>query len=91
MKKYTLLIWYRYVVNGEQEKDFDIFEIEALGVHDAFKRICKRDFPNNSRIPFSYAINIEPYQWYKASWLNSGSRIEDCDKPLSNEFFKQLN
>lgn len=83
MIPYTLIIWYRYVSYGEQQKECDLFTIEALNVHDAFKKIKKRDFPDNRRIPISYAIYIEPLQWYKASWLISCVNPEHTDRPLS--------
>lgn len=51
---YKLLIWYRYTRNGEQEKESEVFEIEAHNVHDAFRRIKKIHFPDNRRIPISY-------------------------------------
>lgn len=83
MKEYSLLVWYRYVSFGEEEKDFDLFTVEALGIHDAFKKIKKIHFQGNSRIPTSYAINVKPYQWYKARWLVSCVRNEDTNKPFS--------
>lgn len=83
MIPYTLIIWYRYVSYGEQQKECDLFTIDALNVHDAFKKIKKRDFPDNRRIPTDYAINVEPLQWYKATWLISCVNSEHTDRPLS--------
>ena len=84
MITYTLLIWYRYTRYGEQQKEFDVFTIEALGVHDAFKKIKKRDFTDNRRIPTDYAINIEPLQWYKSNWLVSCVKPEHVNNPISD-------
>jgi hypothetical protein len=84
MLKFTLLIWYRYTRYGEQQKECDLFTIEALGVHDAFKKIKKRDFPDNRRIPTDYAINVEPVQWYKSTWLISCVKPEHVNNPISD-------
>lgn len=58
MKNYTIEVWYRSVVNGEQEKDFERFEIKAKNFEEASNKALE-DFKNPSNaIPFAVK-NIE--------------------------------
>jgi len=66
MINYTLTIWFRTVEFGEQRKDFEVYSIDALGVHDAFNRIEKIHFPNRSKIAVSYeymGATYKPFQY----------------------------
>lgn len=65
--KFKIRVWYRYVVGENQEKQFEDFFIESIGVHCAYKSIEKKHFENLSRIPFQYGQVIQGrvYQWYK--------------------------
>jgi len=66
MINYTLTIWFRFTEFGEQRKDFEVYSIDALGVHDAFNRIEKIHFPNRSKIAVSYeymGATYKPFQY----------------------------
>jgi hypothetical protein len=80
--KFKIRVWFRYAANGEQEKECEDFEVESLGIHDAFKKIQSRYFTSLSSIPFQYGqvINGTVYMWYKpfGSYMS-----EDYNKPLS--------
>jgi len=79
---FELRIWFRFMVNGDQEKDYEHYSIEALNVHEAFKLIKLDKFPTNAKIPISYAWVVEPKKEYKPSHVE----IEDINfqNPLSN-------
>lgn len=53
--KYKIEVWFRYVVNGEQEKDFEIHEVEADNEPQA-KRIALKNYDNRSVIPFKTEV-----------------------------------
>lgn len=57
MKKYLVTIWFRYVLNGEQEKDFEIIEVEAENESQAKRLACDK-FKNHSAIPYKSEITI---------------------------------
>lgn len=52
--EFELKVWFRFMVNGEQEKDFEHYKTEALNVHEAFKFIKQKHFNSQQRIPISY-------------------------------------
>ena len=79
---FELKIWFRY--NSGNDKDFEHYRVEALNVHEAFKKIKKNHFIRNRFIPISYEriINrITDGNVYKPSH----SEINDWnfEKPLS--------
>lgn len=53
--KYKIQVWFRYVVNGEQEKDFEIHEVESDNEPQA-KRIALKNYDNRSVIPFKTEV-----------------------------------
>lgn len=55
MKKYKIEVWYRFVSCGEQEKDFDIVEVEAKDESEA-KRKALENYKGLSLIPFKTEI-----------------------------------
>lgn len=61
MKKYEVLVWYRYHSFGELEKDFDVHNIEATDEQDAVNKASKL-YPNFKRIPFQYLIENVKYK-----------------------------
>jgi len=82
---YELRIWFRFMVNGDQEKDFEHYSIEALNVHEAFKLIKADKFKTNAIIPISYQrfINgVSDGNVYKPSHVE----MDDINfqNPLSN-------
>lgn len=56
LKKYEIRVWYRYVVKGEQQKDFEVHTIEAKNLNDAFIE-AKSYYTSLSVIPFKFECN----------------------------------
>ena len=56
MKKYKIQVWYNYIVAGEMENDFEIFEIEALSLESAKAAIHEKYFSSHTRIPFKFEL-----------------------------------
>jgi hypothetical protein len=56
-KIFKIAVWYRYVVFGEQEKDYDMHEVEALSLKEALKKSLEL-YPSRSKIPFSLECGI---------------------------------
>lgn len=52
---YNVIVWYRYVSNGEQEKDFEDHTIEAESAVQVLKFI-EELYEGSSKIPFSIEI-----------------------------------
>ena len=62
MKKlFELQVWYRYVIAGEQEKDFEFHNIEAFTIEDALKEVSKL-YQSFSRIPFAIYHNNQKFK-----------------------------
>lgn len=60
MKNYKVEVWYRYISYGEQEKDFEVFDVEAESEEEAIK-IALEEYKDQSKaiIPFrTYAEEI---------------------------------
>ena len=55
MKTYKIEVWYRFVVNGEQEKEFETFEIVSDSAENAVKEALSK-FKSHSAIPFKTEI-----------------------------------
>jgi len=53
MKKYRIEIWFRYVVSGEQEKDFEIIEVVAENFEEASDKALLKFKMIGNAIPFS--------------------------------------
>ena len=53
MKNYKIEVWFRYVVNGEQEKDFEIIEVEADNFEEASDKALLKFKMISNAIPFS--------------------------------------
>ena len=56
MKKYKIQVWYRFVTNGEIEKDFEIFEIDALSLEAAKSEITEKYFSSMRRIHYKFEL-----------------------------------
>ena len=56
MKNYKIQIWYRFVIDGEIEKDFEIFDVEALSLESAKATIHEKYFSSHTRIPFKFEL-----------------------------------
>jgi len=56
MKTFNVTVHFRFVVKGEQEKDFDVLEIEADNLLDAFLD-AKEQFKTKKYIPFQMECN----------------------------------
>lgn len=57
MRKFKIYVWYRYVIAGEQEKDYMDHEIEASNVREAMIK-AKDLYKSFSKIPFSIECGI---------------------------------
>jgi hypothetical protein len=55
MNEFNLIVWYRYMSNGEQEKDFKDFTIVAETLERA-KEIAIESFRMRSAIPFKVEL-----------------------------------
>ena len=55
MKTYKIEIWYRFVINGEQEKEFETFEIVSDTAENAVKEALN-NFKSHNAIPFKTEI-----------------------------------
>ena len=55
MKTYKIEVWYRFTVNGEQEKEFETFEIVSDTAENAVKEALSK-FKSNNAIPFKTEI-----------------------------------
>lgn len=76
-KLFEITVWFRYVVNGEQEKDFEVHSIEADDVQDAVNKASEL-YKSLSAIPFSYLHDGEkfaPTNFSKALLFNLTSPV----------------
>ena len=55
MKTYKIEVWYRYYANGEQEKEFETFEIVSDSAENAVKEALSK-FNSHTAIPFKTEI-----------------------------------
>lgn len=55
MKTYKIEVWYRFTVNGEQEKEFETFEIVSNTAENAVKEALSK-FKSKNAIPFKTEI-----------------------------------
>jgi len=58
MKTYSVMVWYRYVSNGEQEKEFEIHEVKAISPKSAIKKAVN-EYKGLRQLPFSSQIIIK--------------------------------
>ena len=82
---FELRVWFRYMVAGEQEKDFFHYEVDALNVHEAFKFIKQKYFKTQKCIPISYERIINGKsdgKVYKPSHVDRND--VNFEKPISN-------
>lgn len=61
LDEFEITVWFRYVIAGEQEKEYDIHKIAAVDVQDAVNK-AKLLYPSRARIPFAYYHNKIKYQ-----------------------------
>lgn len=55
MKNYKIQVWYRYYASGEQEQEFEIFDIISDTAENAVKQALS-NFQSNNQIPFKTEI-----------------------------------
>ena len=79
-KLFEITVWYRYVIAGEQEKDFEVHEIEAVDVQDAVNKAS--DMYNTHRaIPFAFYegnnkdVKLKPNNFSKEYLFNLTSPL----------------
>jgi hypothetical protein len=56
MKTFEIEVWYRYVINGEQEKEHEFHTVEAVNLLDALL-LVQELYKNKRAKPFSYYYN----------------------------------
>lgn len=61
MKIFKVTVWYRFMIGEEQEKDFNVHNIEAIDEQDAVNKASNL-YPNFKRIAFQYLIENIKYQ-----------------------------
>lgn len=54
LKKFKVLVWFRYISNGEQEQDFDTFYTNAYTSEHAKANVTEQHFKTKSVIPFKF-------------------------------------
>lgn len=59
-QNFEIIVWYRFVVSGEQEKDFEVHNIEAETVQEAVNKSADL-YNTHKAIPFGYYHNGEKY------------------------------
>ncbi len=57
-QQFIVTVWYRYVIAGEQEKDFDVHTVSATDEKEAAKFACQL-YAGLKVIPFGFYINNE--------------------------------
>jgi hypothetical protein len=72
MKKFEIVVWWRFVYCGEVEKDFQCFVIDALNLQEAVNK-CSEKFTSHSRIPFGY------YEFEKENVKLTPQKINDSN------------
>lgn len=60
-QKFEITVWFRYISNGEQEKDFEIHEIEAVNIQEAVDN-ASGIYNSFKTIPFMYLFENEKYK-----------------------------
>ncbi len=60
-KLIELQVWFRYVVCGEQEKDFEVHSIESVSIEEAIIEVTKL-YPSSRRIPFAIYHNEQKFK-----------------------------
>ena len=58
LPEYEIEVWYRYVVNGQQEKDFDIHKIKVITLSEAVLK-AKQLYSTWKKIPYAFYHNKE--------------------------------
>lgn len=59
-QEFDLIVWYRCVRNGEQEKDFNDYKIKAKDIQEAVNKAADM-FKSFRAIPFSFEHNGQKY------------------------------
>jgi hypothetical protein len=57
-KIFQITVWYRYVIAGEQEKDFEVHDIEASDLQEAVNKASDL-YRTHRTIPFQFLYNGE--------------------------------
>ena len=55
---FEITVWYRFVIAGECEKEYDIHKIEAKNLQDAVNKASDL-YRSHSAIPFQFLYNGE--------------------------------
>lgn len=60
-KNFDITVWYRFVIAGEQEKDFQVHTIEAETVQEAVNKAADM-YNTHKAIPFVYEHEGQKYE-----------------------------
>lgn len=58
---FEIIVWYRFVCNGEQEKEMNDHKIEATSIQDAVNK-ANDLYKSLSAIPFHFSHNGKRYE-----------------------------
>jgi len=59
-KLFEITVWYRYVIAGEQEKDYQVHDIEASDLQEAVNKASDL-YRTHKAIPFQFLYNGEKH------------------------------
>lgn len=60
MEEFEIIVWYRTIRYGQQEKDFQDYKVEAKDIQEAVNKIADK-FNSYKAIPFAYLHNGVKY------------------------------
>ena len=89
--EFTVRIWFRFVSNGEQYAELEDYKIDALTIHDAFKKANEKYFKGYNAKPFKYGqvVNNDVDVWYNTAESKVHDKI--FDKPIPDVTVHLLN
>lgn len=59
-QNFQILVWFRFVVSGEQEKDFEVHNIEAESIQEAVNK-ASDEYKNHKAMPFQFLYKAEKF------------------------------
>lgn len=59
-QNFQILVWFRFVIKGEQEKDFEVHDIEANDIQEAVNKASDL-YKNHKAIPFQFQCKGEKF------------------------------
>lgn len=59
-QNFQILVWYRFVIGGEQEKDYEVHDIDADDVQEAVNKASDL-YKTHKAIPFQFLYKGEKF------------------------------